>query len=37
MCLRGAQTHKNNKEFFSYFEPLDEILKIRNQQFEIPD
>ena len=22
MCLRVAQTHENNKEFFSYFELL---------------
>ena len=23
MCLRSAQTHENNKESFSYFEPLE--------------
>ena len=22
MCLRGAQTHENNKEFYLYFVPL---------------
>ena len=36
MCLREAQTHKNNKEFFSYFEPLNYkyglILQIKKDQ-----
>ena len=31
MCLRGTQTHENNKEFFLYFEPLRNYNNLFNK------
>jgi len=36
MCLRVAQTHKNKKEFFSYFEPLNyRVIIMKNDSGKI--